>query len=321
MWFKDYMPIQGAVEPELRFEAVQPSDAGIYWVTVFNDGGSTTSPMETIVVRVAGASRMANVSVVGSARDRIIVGFTLGGNGATGSTQVLARAAGPALTQFGVSGTLADPVLTIFQQGRVISTNDDWGGDVLLTAAANAVGAFPFPTTSKDSAVVLSLARSTYTAEVVDGTQGTGVAVVELYDTGYDGKRGTPRLVNVSARGTTGLNESTLTAGFTIQGEARVNVLLRGIGPSLERFGVTGALGNPKLTLFRGSTLVSSNDNWSEFAPAAIEAAQTAVGAFALDAAVRDAALLVPLSPGSYSAQVSSSTESGVAMIEVYEVP
>jgi hypothetical protein len=212
-------------------------------------------------------------------------------------------------------------VLSVFEQGRLVSRNDDWGGDASLSAASNAVGAFPFLAASKDAAVVLSLSRSNYSAEVVDGNKGTGVTVVELYDTTGVANHVTPRLINISARGTTGTNESTLTAGFTIQGEGRVKVLLRGIGPALERFGVTGVLANPKVTLFRGGTMIASNDNWSDVDPAAIEVAQSAVGAFVMDEKSRDAALVISLSPGSYSAQVSSTSGSGMALIEVYEVP
>jgi hypothetical protein len=321
LWFKDFSPIPGAVAPELRFESLRLSDAGQYWVTVFNDGGSTTSAIETLVVRSGEPGRLANVSIVGSANDRIVVGFTLGGAGRSGSTAVLARAAGPALAQFGVRGALADPVLTVFEQGRLVSTNDDWGGDALLSAASNAVGAFPFLAASKDAAVVLSLPRSSYSAEVVDGGKGTGVTVVELYDTPDAANHVTPRLVNVSARGATGASEPTLTAGFTIQGEGGVKVLLRGIGPALERFGVTGVLANPRVVLFRGEALIASNDNWSEVDAGAIEAAQTAVGAFALGEKSQDAAVVILMSPGSYSAQVSSTSGSGMALIEVYEVP
>jgi hypothetical protein len=46
------------------------------------------------------------------------------------------------------------------------------------------------------------------------------------------------------------------------------------------------------------------------------------VGAFALPASSRDAALLVTLQPGSYTVQVSGvGGTTGVALVEVYEVP
>lgn len=321
-WFKDYAAIPGAVYPELKFEAIAASDAGSYSVTVFNDGGSQTSAPEIITVRDGKSSRLANVSVVATARDPVLVGFSLGGRGTDAVTQLLARAAGPALAQFGVTNALSDPVLTVFQNGQLISTNDDWDhGDSPAVAMAAAVGAFPFPSSSKDSAVILSLPPADYSAEVVDGSNGTGITMVELYDAMPAGERGTSRLIAISARGTIGGEDAPLTAGFTIEGEAPVTVLLRGLGPALERTGILGAAANPRLYLFRGPALISSNEDWSDLAPAEIEAAQRAVGALALDASSLDAAILVSLGPGSYTAHLSSASNAGVARIEVYEVP
>ena len=321
LWFKDYVPLLDATSAELKFDALKPTDAGTYWVTVFNDGGSTTSTPEIISVRRAQPSRVANVSVVGSAGERMLVGFTLGGNGTTGSTAVLARAAGPALTQFGILGALADPVLSVFRDGLLVSMNDDWGDDPALSTTSAAVGAFPFSTLSKDSALVSSLAASSYSVEVVDGSNGAGITVVELYDTTTKSDLTSPRLINVSARGTAGGSEAPLTAGCTIQGDQSVTVLVRGLGPTLDRLGVTGGVSNPKLSLFRGTVLLSTNEKWDEVAGAAIEGAQTAVGAVPLNADSRDAALLISLKPGSYIAQVSSTTDLGAAQIEIYEVP
>jgi len=46
------------------------------------------------------------------------------------------------------------------------------------------------------------------------------------------------------------------------------------------------------------------------------------VGAFPLPAGSKDAAILVSLAPGNYTALVSGAGESsGIALVEVYEVP
>ena len=46
-------------------------------------------------------------------------------------------------------------------------------------------------------------------------------------------------------------------------GTAGKRVIIRAIGPSLTPFGVPGALANPTLDLFQGSTLLFSNDDWN----------------------------------------------------------
>jgi hypothetical protein len=170
---------------------------------------------------------------------------------------------------------------------------------------------------------LLPLGPASYLADVVDGAKGAGVTVIELYDTRTDlTDRAHPRLVNVSARSATGIEGAPLTAGFTVQGEASIKVLLRGIGPALEKLGVAGGVADPKLSLFKGQTLISTNENWGDGDDlAALEKAQLAVGAFALDTNSLDSVLLVRLAPGSYSAQLLSPGSTGVGLIEVYEVP
>jgi len=96
---------------------------------------------------------------------------------------------------------------------------------------------------------------------------------------------------------------------------------VRGVGPSLGAFGISGALVNPRLDLFRGDGLLQGNDDWG--GAATLTNALASAGAFTLASVTsRDAALLVTLVPGSYTAQVSGvGNMTGVALIEVYELP
>ena len=111
-----------------------------------------------------------------------------------------------------------------------------------------------------------------------------------------------------------------LIAGFTISGNVPRTVLLRGVGPSLAALGLGGVLANPRLELHNDRTKLDENDDWGGNPVLVTTFAQ--VGAFPLGANTRDAALLVSLVPGSYTAQVSGvGSGTGVALIEVYEVP
>jgi hypothetical protein len=156
-----------------------------------------------------------------------------------------------------------------------------------------------------------------YTVQI-SGVTGTGIALAELYDTA---PAIGARLANVSARAQVGTGGGILIAGFAISGNVPKQVLIRGVGPALAGFGVAGTLTDPRLDLYRGTTVVQSNDNWG--GGTALTAAFSRTGAFALsNAASRDAALLVTLAPGSYTAQVSGvNSTTGVALVEVYEVP
>jgi hypothetical protein len=124
----------------------------------------------------------------------------------------------------------------------------------------------------------------------------------------------------VSARTRVGTGDDILIAGFSISGSTNRTVLIRAIGPTLATFNVPGALANPRLELYSGANRILENDDWG--GTAVLTTAFSAVAAFALPADSRDAAILVTLAPGSYTAQVSGvGSTTGVALVEVYEVP
>jgi hypothetical protein len=130
------------------------------------------------------------------------------------------------------------------------------------------------------------------------------------------------RLINVSTRAFVGTADQQLIGGFVIAGPGKKRVLIRGIGPRLADFGVSGVLADPTLNVFNGANvLVASNDNWSQNANAAAIATIAAqVGAFSLNPGSADAALLLELDPGAYTAAVAGSGNStGVALAEIYD--
>src|SRR5262249_35683473 len=87
--------------------------------------------------------------------------------------------------------------------------------------------------------------------------------------------------------------------------------------------GVSGALAEARVELFQGSASLGSNTRW-DAPPNGTAVVQTtvAVGAFAFAAGSNDAALLVTLSPGAYTAQITparAGVAPGVALVEVYD--
>jgi hypothetical protein len=127
--------------------------------------------------------------------------------------------------------------------------------------------------------------------------------------------------VSIASRGTVSVGDGALIGGFVVVGNSPKTLLIRGIGPTLTSFGLVGALADPVLTIYQDGEAIANNAGWAN--SAAIATAATQAGAFALAAGSRDAALLATLKPGSYTAQVKASqvTSSGVALIEIYEVP
>jgi hypothetical protein len=248
------------------------------------------------------------------------VGFAVDGR-----KSVLLRAAGPALAGLGVSGALADPRLSLIaggSRGTELAANDNWsqGGARPLDFAR--VGAFPFAPASLDAAVIELLPTGPYTALVADANGTAGISLVEVYDAdSTPGRAAGPRFVNLSTRGWAAAGDDALIAGFVVSGTQPRRLLLRAIGPTLAALGVDGFLSDPLLTIYRGRTPIAANDDWEiSRSAAAIAVTAQRVGAFPLDAASLDAALLLTLAPGPYTAIVSSSDgRSGIALIEIYD--
>ncbi len=132
------------------------------------------------------------------------------------------------------------------------------------------------------------------------------------------------RLVNVSTRAYVGSGYQTLIGGFVVNGTGSRRVLLRAPGPALGALGVADTLSDPVLRIDALATgTVYTNNDWGLPAAdaSAIAAAASQVGAFPFDNGSRDAALLLDLAPGNYTAQVSGAGGAqGYALVEAYEV-
>ncbi|MBI5689643.1 MAG: PD40 domain-containing protein [Verrucomicrobia bacterium] len=260
---------------------------------------------------------------VGAGGNILIAGFVVAGDT---PKQVLIRAIGPSLTAFGVTGALTDPQLQLFSGNTQTAFNDNWGGAAAISTASNQVGAFALNPTSRDAAILATLPPGSYTAQVSGVGGATGVALVELYDVDTLRPFSAQKVTNVATRGVVGSGQAQLIAGFVVSGNTAKKVLIRAVGPTLGAapFNVGGVLADPQLRLLQGADrVVRDNDNWETGNDAAlINEASARVGAFPLNPGSRDAAILINLPPGSYSAQVTGpGTTTGVALVEVYEVP
>lgn len=323
-WRKDGVPIAGATDAKLRLTNVQAANAGIYSVVVSNALGTATS--QAALLAIDERARLVNLATrasVGLGADFLIAGFTLSG---TQPRTVLVRGIGDQLVDFGVRGVLRDPVVTIFDaRARELATNDDWWrtseeSTAALEEAARQVGAFAQQATARDAAVLTTLPPGSYTVQVSGLIATTGVGLVEIYEMG---KAGANRLVNLSSRAVVGTDANILIPGFVLSGVKPRRMLVRAVGPGLVDFGLTGALADPTLAVFRGEARIAENDNWGDGgAAAAVAEAGAAVGAFPLKTGSRDAAVVVELAPGSYTVQVAGARRTtGTALVEIYELP
>jgi hypothetical protein len=267
------------------------------------------------------ATRLANLSIrttAGVGDQTLIAGFVIGGT--TGSRSLLIRGVGPGLMPMGLpaSEVVADPWFTLFRRGAPITASDNWDA-LVLAATANAVGAYPLAPGSLDAGLLETLMPGAYTVHMRSQDSDAKIALVELYDADpAPGSADSARLVNISGRAHVGTGSNVLIAGFVVTGESTRRVLVRGVGPGLVGQGVTGVLANPELLIHRSGVVVAANDDWDP----SLGSVFRSVGAFALTEGSRDAALVVDLPAGVYTATVRGVGDTtGNAMIEVYELP
>ncbi len=334
-WSLGGAAVPGATGPSLLVRGSTSANAGIYTFTATNPQGSVNGQVALSVVDTPDPGRLVNLSAraaVGTGADILIVGFATGGAGTSGSQSLLVRASGPALAAFGLSGVLPDPELKLFRSNgdgtsTLLDTDQGWGSDPGVAAAAASVGAFSWGSeATPDSAILASLQAGPYSAEALGAGGDTGIALAEIYDATPAGAYtpASPRLINLSARIQVGTGGGILIAGFVVGGSTAKTVLVRASGPALGAFGLSGILPDPELQVYRSngdgtSTLVATNDGWG--GDGLVSSVAASVGAFSWGAASPDSALLVTLAPGAYSAEVlGAGGDTGIALVEIYDV-
>ncbi len=320
-------PIKDETTATLRLNNVSSLSAGLYTVNVANATGTVATSSAQLGVTVD--ARLANISTrghVGEDDEVLITGFVVRGGG---TKKVLVRGVGPTLAaNFGVTGALAAPRLTLYRAGRetaLAATDGGWGGSAAIAATFAQVGAFPLPAASADAALVTDLAAGAYSAHLTAPRGSTGIALAEL----YDADTGSPatEIVNISTRAHVGAEAAdTLIAGFAIKGTTSTTVLVRGVGPSLGTlFGMRRALGASHVAVYDSTGAeVAANTIWGgrdNDRDDDMDDACDRAGAWRLPRGSTDSALLLTLKPGVYTAHVTGvNRRSGIALVEVFEV-
>ncbi len=275
---------------------------------------------------------LATRGQTGAGGDVLIAGVGITG---TAPKQMLIRAAGPALANFGVSGALTRPVLTLFDSaGTPIASNTGWNqapNEADVRNASIAAGAFAFPENSADSALLIRLLPGSYTAQVAGMGGATGTTLIETYDM-ESVQTSQSKLIAISSRGVVGNGQNIIIPGVSVGGSSSRILLIRAVGPTLGAFGVPGALANPTIRVIQSvngtDTTVATNDDWetqsatATFTAAEVRELSTKAGAFTLPSGSKDASLLFTTSTNtSYTVLVSGAAgETGVALVEVYDV-
>ena len=259
-----------------------------------------------LVTDNGGNGVLGNISTrlpVGSGDNILIAGFQITGSS---SKQLVVRALGPSLAQFGLTNVLPDTTLELHDStGAIIATNDDWQNGANSQSIPSALR----PTNQLESAIFATLGRGAYTAVLRGYNNSTGIGLVEVYDTSI----GSTQLGNISTRGFVQTGDNVMIAGLVVQSQNK-QVVVRALGPTLTRFGINNALSDPTLSLYdRNGVLLISNDDWRDTQESIISSTGLA------PSDDLESAIAGTLAPGSYTAIVRGfENATGNALVEVY---
>jgi len=258
--------------------------------------------------------RLQNLSTRGtvSTGDNVLInGFIVAGSD---PKTVVLRALGPSLSAFGVSGVLADPVLSVYNSsGTLIATNDNWQTDTGATFIEQNGLAPSDP--AESASLQTDLAPGAYTMVVRGNNSTQGVSLAEAYEIFSPGL--SSLLSNVSGRGFVGTDDNVLISGFIVGDVGSATVIVRALGPSLGSFGVSQPLSDPVLTIYDSKgNVIAGNDNWQDDNNAALVQQNGLAPPDALDSAI-----VLYLPAGAYTAIVSGvNGATGNALLEVYHL-
>jgi hypothetical protein len=200
------------------------------------------------------------------------------------------------------------------------------GGTVALNAVASNSptyqwyinGSTPVPGATSSTLLLSNGATASGTYTCV-ATNSVGSATSNPASVSVTATSDLGRLINLSTRAQVGTGANILIQGFAVSGAGSEPLLVRASGPALIPLGVTGALPDPQLQLYSGSTVLATNNGWGGSAAISSEAAS--VGAFAWNSPTsHDSAVATQLGAGAYTSQVAGqSNDTGVSLAEVYD--
>ena len=302
------------VDSEAEFLGYQGDDNNYYYnfweatrgLATLNLGGLHNSFKTSVSSSTAYLTNISTRANVSGGQNDAFAGFVVSG---TGTQQVMLR--GIAVD----SGT--DPNLTLLKFNGAtwesVAVNDEWEADSNAGDVGNLPSALQLPDTfNNDAGLLLHLDPGVYSAQLSsNGSAGLMTVGVDAVDTAS----ANPKLVNISTRAYVSGGQNDAFAAFVISGSGSLKVMLRGIAVD------SGT--DPSITLlkFNGATwdTVDSNDEW--------ELHRSASGISALATALQlpdnfgnDAGMLLDLSAGVYSVQLSSAADSGLMAVGVDEV-
>ena len=250
---------------------------------------------------------------VESGNNVLIGGFIITGNA---PKEVVVRGIGPSLAAFGISDPLTNPTLELRAgDGTLLVQNDNWQDDPAQAVQLTTLS-LGLQDPNESGVIATVQPGAPYTAILAGNSGGTGVGLVEIYDTNHAADS---QLANISTRGFVLSGNNVMIGGFILGGSSgNTQVAVRGIGPSLAQIGLNPVLADPTLSLHDGNgTLLVLNDDWNDNP---VQAAQLSDYGLALQD-TKEAGIFVSLPPGVFTAILAGSNGgAGIGLVEIYNL-
>lgn len=257
--------------------------------------------------------RLANISArsqVKTGDDVGIAGFIISG---ALPKKVVLRGLGPSLKVNGqpVTGRLVNPELALYDRsGALLQSNDNYKEGENSAAIVQAGLA---PRDDREAAILAELPPGAYTTVLRGVNETTGVGLVEVFDLA---PAKASELANLSARAFNSTGDNVLISGLILRGDLPRRILIRALGPELKSQGVANAFEDTTVDIYDvNGAKIAGNDDWRQ-APNAAEIEATGIA----PTDDREAAFLSAAPAGSYTCLARGKTESGVILLETYQL-
>jgi len=273
----------------------------------------TPSPTATASPSPAQALNISTRLRVETGNNVLIGGFIIAGSA---PKNAVVRGIGPSLSAFGINDVLGDPTLELrAANGTLLFQNDNWQDDSAQAAQLMALGLAP--SHPNESGIVATLnPGAAYTAILAGKNGGTGIGLVEIYDTN---PAANSQLANLSTRGFVRTGDNVMIGGFILGGSSsNTGIVVRGMGPSLSQFGLSPVLADPTLELRDANgMLLIANDNWQDDLASA---AQLTARGLAPQNSL-ESGIFATLPPGAFTAILAGKNGgTGLGLVEIYNV-
>lgn len=207
-----------------------------------------------------------------------------------------------------------NPMLEIRDaRDNVIASNDGWRiAQGSFFAEGGRYHAYQ-PGNELEPAIAITLPAGAYSAIVRGKNNTQGVATVQIFDVSPgDGAK----LNHISSRAMVGPSENALIGHVLVAGNSSMKIVVRVLGPSLTRYGITNPLLTPQLSFYNSNgVLLHYASNWTENP---VQANLLRSSGYA-PPDQREPALLMTLPAGAYTAVVTGDNNTtGMALFDAY---